>query len=369
MRPPQGAAPKAEAPALAPQTPGEEILLALSGGVDSAVAARLLIEAGWRVRGLCLRFSPAHQTAVEKARKAAEELGIPLEVLPCEAEFEALVIRPFCEMYAGGRTPNPCVECNPTVKFALLARQADRLGIRAIASGHYARLSRAGETVHVAVAASAARDQSYMLYRLPQALLARLVLPLGGLEKGRVRALAADMGLSSANAPDSQEICFIPSGGHAAYIEARGYPPRGGRFIGPAGEDLGPHGGLAHYTVGQRKGLGLSLGYRAYVQSLLPNGDVRLARSGEGDAAGLEMDRLATPDGRPLVAGGVFEAKIRSTARPARCTVTRADAAGAALRFDTPQFGVAPGQHCVLYSGPLVAGGGQIIRAVFTGFE
>ena len=238
----------------------DSVLLALSGGVDSAVTAHILRQQGFSVQGLFILFSSAHEAALEKARQAAKELAIPFHVADAREAFERAVVQPFCQAYCAGRTPSPCVACNPLVKFRTLADTATRLGIPYLASGHYARVVQQGSAFHIARAQSAARDQSYMLYALGQDILSRLCLPLGEFEKEDIRAMAASYGLSSAEAPDSQEICFIPDGDYAAFIAARGLADTPGHFLGPAGEDLGPHRGVSHYTVGQRKGLGIAYG-------------------------------------------------------------------------------------------------------------
>ena len=224
------------------------VLLALSGGVDSSVCIQILRDQGFDVQAVVIRFSPAHDAAVRAAQTVARQLGVPLIEEDCTEEFEQQVVEPFCAQYCAGRTPSPCVLCNPRVKFAALARVADRLGIRYIATGHYARVTEENGLYYVRAAVSPERDQSYMLYGLPQNILARLCLPVGEFEKSDIREMAASAQLASADAPDSQEICFIPDGDYAAYIAARGLVPLQGRFIGPDGEDLGPHKGCLLYT-------------------------------------------------------------------------------------------------------------------------
>ncbi len=334
--------------------PGAKVLMALSGGVDSAACVRLLQQSGYNVAGLVIRFSPAHEKAVKAATAAAAELGIPLHVADAEALFTRQVIAPFCADYAAGLTPNPCVVCNPTVKFRILAQEADRLGISLLASGHYARIMRKGAFYHLACAQSAARDQSYMLYRLPQSILARLLLPAGEMEKAQIRSIAAGSGLSSAETPDSQEICFIPDGDYAAYIQSRGVPALPGRFIGPGGEDLGPHRGVLHYTPGQRRGLGVALGKPVFVKAILPTGSIQLAFAQGLAAHGVQLRGMLSTAGPPLPDGD-YAVKIRSMAQPVPCRL-----AGSSLVFATTQRAPAPGQHAVLYTGGIVMGGGVI---------
>ena len=337
----------------------DKVLMGMSGGVDSSVAVRILQEQGFAVQGAVIRFSPAHDAAVEAARQAAGALGIELHVIDASELFEQQVVMPFCESYCEGRTPNPCILCNPGVKFRLLADKADELGCPYIASGHYARVELCEDGLcRLCVPESAARDQTYMLYRLPQDLLRRLVLPLGEFEKDDVREIARDIGLSCADAPDSMEICFIPDGDYSGFIRARGLAPKEGRFIGPAGEDLGPHAGVDHYTVGQRKGLGLAAGRPLFVKAILPGGDVQLAESGEEYSTRLTLSGIVTPDGKPL-AGGDYRVKIRSAAKAVPCQFD----GDRTVIFPEPVRAPAPGQSAVFYRGGFVFGGGFIETA------
>lgn len=337
----------------------DKVLMGMSGGVDSSVAVRILQEQGFAVQGAVIRFSPAHDATVEAARQAADALGVELHVIDASELFEQQVVTPFCESYCEGRTPNPCILCNPGVKFRLLAEKADELGCPYIASGHYARVELCEDGLcRLCVPESAARDQTYMLYRLPQDILRRLVLPLGEFEKDDVREIARDIGLSCADAPDSMEICFIPDGDYSGFIRARGLTPKEGRFIGPDGEDLGPHAGVDHYTVGQRKGLGLAAGRPLFVKAILPGGDVQLAESGEEYSTRLTLSGIVTPDGKPL-AGGDYRVKIRSAAKAVPCQFD----GNHTVTFPEPVRAPAPGQSAVFYRGGFVFGGGFIDTA------
>ena len=337
----------------------DKVLMGMSGGVDSSVAVRILQEQGFAVQGAVIRFSPAHDAAVEAARQAADALSVELHVIDASELFEQQVVTPFCESYCEGRTPNPCILCNPGVKFRLLAEKADELGCPYIASGHYARVELCEDGLcRLCVPESAARDQTYMLYRLPQDILRRLVLPLGEFEKDDVREIARDIGLSCADAPDSMEICFIPDGDYSGFIRARGLTPKEGRFIGPDGEDLGPHAGVDHYTVGQRKGLGLAAGRPLFVKAILPGGDVQLAESGEEYSTRLTLSGIVTPDGKPL-AGGDYRVKIRSAAKAVPCQFD----GNHTVTFPEPVRAPAPGQSAVFYRGGFVFGGGFIDTA------
>ncbi len=340
--------------------PESPVLMALSGGVDSAVSVRILQQQGFRVQGAVIRFSPAHDGAVLAAQIAAEELGIPLHIIDAKEPFEKEVILPFCTLYASGRTPSPCLLCNPAVKFRMLQEKADELGFYWLASGHYANCESEGEHVFIAQAESKKRDQSYMLYRLPQSILRRLILPLGTFEKPHIREMAEEWGLSNAKAPDSQEICFIPNGNHADYIKARGIPIKQGNLIGPDGQNLGPHRGVAYYTIGQRKGLGVSLGEVVFVQKIEQNGDVILARAGDEFSNGLRLHHTHNGGTVPFMPGQHFNVKIRSAATPVPCEITHVANDALHITFDCPQRAAAPGQHAVLYKGSLVIGGGEI---------
>ena len=339
--------------------PQDKVLVGMSGGVDSSVAVRILQEQGFAVTGAVIRFSPAHEAAVRAAQETAGQLGVPCHVLDAQELFERQVVTPFCASYCRGETPNPCILCNPAVKFAALRTAADRLGIPYIATGHYARVEADSAGIsHICRAASAARDQSYMLYRLEQDVLTRLILPLGEFEKDDIREMAREMGLACADAPDSMEICFIPDGDYAAYIEARGLAGKQGHFLAPDGTDLGPHKGVLHYTVGQRKGLGIALGRPVFIREILENGDIRLADAGDEFFARVQVDGMVTADGAPLPAGR-YTVKIRSAAQPAPACY---DGAGL-LTFDAPVRAPAPGQSAVFYQGDTVLGGGFIRAA------
>lgn len=341
----------------------DKVLVGMSGGVDSSVTVRILQEQGFAVQGAVIRFSPAHDAAVESAKATGAKLGVPVHVIDAQEEFERKVITPFCQSYCSGRTPNPCILCNPAVKFRLLLRKADELGCKFIATGHYARVEVCSDGQNrLCTADSAARDQSYMLYRLPQEVLSRLILPLGNFEKDDVREIARDIELACADAPDSMEICFIPDGEYAAFIRARGFTPKNGRFIGPDGEDLGPHAGVDHYTVGQRKGLGIAAGRPLFVKAILPDGNIQLAESGGEYASRMTVADIATPDGAPL-ADGDYRVKVRSAAKAVPCQVCGNPDGTLTVIFPEPVRAPAPGQSAVFYRGGFVFGGGFIHSA------
>ncbi|MBP5225514.1 MAG: tRNA 2-thiouridine(34) synthase MnmA, partial [Lachnospiraceae bacterium] len=246
------------------------VLTGLSGGVDSAVTAILLKEQGYEVFGCSIDF---HGRPDADAAKVAETLGIPFCTADARARFSECVIGNFLSEYAAGRTPNPCVQCNPNVKFRTLLVEADRLGCDWIATGHYASVvTLPNGRLSLRMADAAGRDQTYALYRLPQEVLRRLVLPLGAYSKDEVRAIAEAHSLTVAHKHDSQEICFIPDDDHLRFLDER--LPEGsvrpGAFVDDTGRVLGRHEGLPHYTIGQRKGLNLSMGHPVYVTALRP---------------------------------------------------------------------------------------------------
>ncbi len=337
----------------------DKVLVGMSGGVDSSVAVKILQQQGFAVTGAVIRFSPAHDAAVENAHRAAKQMDIECITLDAQELFEQEVIEPFCSDYCNGRTPNPCVRCNPAVKFTALLAAADRLGIQYIATGHYARIDTDSDGIsRICRPACAARDQSYMLCRLTQPVLSRLILPLGEFDKEDVREMARDFGLDCADAPDSMDLCFIPDGDYAAYIEARGLSGRAGHFISPDGADLGPHGGVLHYTVGQRKGLGIALGEPVFIKEILANGDIQLARAGDEFFRFVHVDTPVTPDGAPLPAGD-YEVKVRSAAQPAPASYDGAET----LTFAEPVRAPAPGQAAAFYKDATVMGGAFITGA------
>lgn len=337
------------------------VLVALSGGVDSSVCVRLLQEQGFSVQAAVIAFSPAHQKAVEAARESAEILGVPLHILRCYGLFEKAVIRPFAEDYLCGKTPNPCILCNPLVKFQLLAEQAERLSLPYIATGHYAQVRRCGSRFAIQRAACAARDQSYMLYRLTQGQLEKLLLPLAGLDKAEIRQKAAALSLPCADAPDSQEICFIEDGDYPRYIEERYGRGPGGRFISPEGKDIGPHRGIMHYTIGQRKGLGVALGRPVCIRRIDPqNGNIFLSEYQDVLADSIMLEGCVWQPFEAPIGPFCCQAKIRSQAKTAPCRALPLPDGRVQVAFSEPQRAPAPGQSCVLYDGELVLGGGFI---------
>lgn len=331
------------------------VILGLSGGVDSAVAARLLREMGHRVHGLYLDIGlPGGR---EEAEAAAESLGIPLAVRDIRAELEERVCEPFAAAYCRGETPNPCILCNPTVKFRALLELADELGALRVATGHYAAV-REGALYK----GRPENDQSYMLCRLERRQIERLLLPLGDYTKVQVRAMAAAFGLPVAGKPDSMEICFIPDGDYAAWLERRGCGCPPGDLLDEAGQVIGRHRGIHRYTIGQRRGLGFAAGRRVFVSDIDPMRNTVTLSSGDGlwvsEAFAGEVNWLGSPP------EGAFRAmvKIRHSRVETPALVVPTET-GVQLRFETPVRAPVPGQSAVGYLGERLVFGG-VLRAV-----
>lgn len=338
----------------------KSVLVAVSGGVDSSVAAIRLLDAGYDVSGVVFKMSPLHDAAVNAAGACCRDLGIKLYTVDLSKIFKELVIEQFCRQYAHGKTPNPCVVCNPLVKFKYLALTADENNIEYIATGHYANIKKLGDDYMLAKASSLERDQSYMLYRLPQSILSRLIFPLGDSYKPDVRTQAKSRSIASADTPDSQEICFIEGNDYASFIRANGFEGLRGDFVLPNGKRI-PHAGVEHYTVGQRRGLGVSYSQPLFVKQILENGDIILAVSGDEFFKSITVaDWFLSEHFKSFPEQATV--KIRSMAKNVPCSI-RSTERGLLCTFDQPQRAPAPGQSAVFYQDDLVIGGGYIDEA------
>ena len=341
----------------------KKVLVGVSGGVDSSVCIDLLKKQGLEVEGVVIRFSPESDEAVKDAQKVCDKLGITLHIADAQADFKKYVVAPFCENYVSGKTPNPCIVCNPHVKFATLIKTADELGIGYIATGHYAQVEKVGETYYVKKAVSIAKDQSYMLYRLPQEILSRLILPIGSYEKPEIRDMAGQLELFNADKPDSQEICFIPDGNYGEFIKNLGYKTKYGWLMSPEGKRLRRHEGVHNFTVGQRKGLGVALGKPAFVKEITEKGDVLLGYAGEEFFSGVELSSPVYANGY-LEAGTVFTVKIRSASKGDEAKAVYCDDEKIVLEFVNPVRAAAKGQSVVIYTDNYVVAGGFIENAI-----
>lgn len=350
------------------------VVLAMSGGVDSSVAAYLLKQQGYDVIGLFMRTGvhapeddgPAHKKGccsvldAGDARRVADQLDIPFYALDFEQDF-GRIMDYFADEYLAGRTPNPCVVCNTWLKFGKLWSYGKQLDADFIATGHYAQVVTSDGEPALCRGADPEKDQSYVLFGLRRSLLPHLLFPIGGYRKEEVRAMARAAGLAVSDKPDSVEICFVPDGNHARVVrERRPGQSKPGAFVDREGRVLGEHDGIERYTVGQRKGLGIAAGERRYVLEIVPSeGTVVLGRREELRASGLRASRvnwLIEPPTGPRHC----TAKVRYRHAGAPATVKAEGDGAATVLFDEPEAAVAPGQAVVFYDGDRVLGGGWI---------
>lgn len=349
-------------------------VVAMSGGVDSSVAAALMKQDGWDVTGVMLKLWKGQAAnndsgccsldAAEDARRVAQVLDIPFYVLNFADEFAGTVIDNFTRQYAAGLTPNPCVECNRSIKFAALLDRARQYDAEVLVTGHYARTDRVNGRYRLLRAKEPGKDQSYVLYMLGQEELELARFPVGEYAKHEIREIARSLDLRTANKPESQDLCFVPGGDSHAFIEAR--VPEGsvqGPIVGPDGKQLGRHKGFAHYTVGQRKGLGIGVGLPLYVTEIRASDNtVVVAEAGQMKVDSIEVGEVSFV-GR--VPEGAFRASVMSRYRGVEAPAVIEVREGVArVKFDEPQSRPAPGQTAVFYDGAEVVGGGTISRAV-----
>lgn len=373
------AGPRSTAVSRAPR-PRPRVIVAMSGGVDSSVAAARLQDDGYDVVGVTLHLwdypddpqaagghgrccAPEDQY---DARRVADALGFPHYTFDRRELFARTVVAPFVDAYVAGETPSPCTACNRGVKLGELVGIADRLGAALIATGHYARVVDRGGAPHVARGVDRDKDQSYFLYATPAPLVARLVFPLGDARKDEVRAEAVQRRLHGAHKGESQELCFVGqgAGAYASFVEARADGRvRPGAIVDDEGRVVGHHEGVHRFTIGQRKGLGVALGKPAFVTRIdAESGTVHLGDASELDASGAELDDLVLAPGASLPTRAAVRVRYRHEPAPAR---VEADGPGRArVTFEGPVRAVTRGQIAVLYDGDVVLGGGRITRAL-----
>ena len=335
----------------------------MSGGVDSSVAAFLIKDGGDECAGAIMRLL-AQSAEEDAARSVAERLSIPFHVFPLECEFRENVIKPFIDAYRAGLTPNPCVDCNRSMKFGKFLELARGLGMSHIATGHYAVVERDAASGRWLLrrGADLKKDQSYVLWTLTQEQLSRTLLPLGSLSKDDAREIAEEQGFSNAHKKESQDICFVPDGDYAAFIrETTGRANEPGKFVDESGRVIGGHKGLIHYTIGQRRGLGLSLREPLYVRAknatdntvaLCPESGLYSKTLTASRANFITVEKLDRP--------ARVRAKIRYRAPEQPATVEQLSEDKIRIEFDEPQRAITPGQSVVLYDGDYVVGGGVI---------
>lgn len=338
------------------------ILLGISGGVDSAYAAYKLKSEGHDVEGAVIKMH--EHTELDAAIEAAESIGIPLHIIDATESFEKIIKENFASEYIAGRTPNPCIICNPEVKFKSLYEYAMENGFDMIATGHYARIVKVesnGETRYtLASPLDEKKDQTYMLCRLPQHILAKTIFPLANMNKTDVRQSSREEGLSAADRGDSQEICFLPDGGYADFVESRKGKCPSGNFVDDSGNILGAHKGIIHYTVGQRKGLGIALGERVFVTDINPISNTVTLSPSPKKSTEIEVTDVVYTGITPPTSELTIEAlvKPRYTAKKVSARVTFHMDATATVTFTEPTT-AAPGQTLTVYNsdGILLAGG------------
>lgn len=346
---------------------GKKVIVGLSGGVDSSVAAYTLLQQGYDVIGVTMHVwgDVSENVAVKDAKKVAMHLGIPHYVMDFTKEFKQSVVDYFIGEYMSGRTPNPCNMCNRFVKWEALLDKAKEFGAEYVATGHYARIKRLenGRLV-VMNSATAIKDQTYALNQLTQEQLAHTIMPIGQYSKDEIRQIAKEAGIPVADKPDSQDICFIPDGDYKAFLEkyAERKLPSEGNFVNQEGKVLGTHKGITNYTVGQRKGLGIALGKPVFVSAIRPEtNEVVISDTGDVFSRELLCNRLNFMAVEDLTKPTEVIAKIRYAHKGSPCTIEKIEEDTVKCTFHEDVRAITPGQSVVFYQNDYVFGGGTIL--------
>lgn len=349
---------------------GKKVIVGLSGGVDSSVAAYTLLQQGYEVIGVTMHVwnqdgDEVYSQAVRDAKKVADHLGIPHYVIDFTKEFKENVVDYFINEYLSGRTPNPCNMCNRFVKWEALLDRAKDFGAEYVATGHYARIKKLDNGRYVVMnSATATKDQTYALNQLRQEQLAHTLMPIGQYSKDEIRQIAKDAGIPVADKPDSQDICFIPDGDYKAFLQkyADRELPSEGNFVNEAGVVLGKHKGITNYTVGQRKGLGIALGKPVFVSAIRPDtNEVVISDTGDVFSRELFCNRLNFMAVEDLTEPTEVIAKIRYAHKGSPCTIEKIDEDTVKCTFHEDVRAITPGQSVVFYQNDYVFGGGIIL--------